>query len=184
MKQSKTSILLIIITIGCLRCTSVANCDIDSSNKYIDISDSEIQLLDNLNSVIINHFEDLKSNNSAQYISEYKMNLTPYLIRRSLKSDSLIFDKYYDELKQIQPQKKSRGLNLRYILISPVDTSIDYEIRSDFCQSENDMIVWHRLLYSLNTTNRKEYKRRYFIKEKTINRGWTYYIKNEQYLGR
>ncbi|MES2429859.1 MAG: hypothetical protein V4556_02915 [Bacteroidota bacterium] len=153
-------------------CREKPLCNMDLYNNYINISDSEMQSFKGFNNLIIKHFKDLTPTDND---NNGLMNLTPYEIRKGMFSDTSQFENHHKILQKY----------LSYIFINSNDTTLDYEISNDMCLGKKYMISRHTLVYSTsNKTIDTQNMGLIFIKQKSIDPYWTYFVKNEEYLGR
>lgn len=62
---------------------------------------------------------------------------------------------------------------------------IDYEIKLVLCDNfKAETKIFHHLVYRANPETPIRYDRDEVVKEKRLDSNWTYYIVNEEYLGR
>lgn len=189
--KQKTVHLISCLIISKLLISCVNVKTLDEKNAYIDISEEYIILLNRTNALILKNADSLiKGANKHKWqnpdecdsVRQNKNNfycLTPYLLENYLpKEDAVEFRKLFS-IKNGTTLPAFFGVNFR-----PSDSTFLYGIRDDdYNDSSQQLTIEHNLLFRTHPNNHAKYKTLELLKEKQLNKNWTYYINNIVYTG-
>jgi hypothetical protein len=164
---------------------------LNEKNAYINISDDYINLLNRTNNLILKNADCLmkganehtwQNPDEGDSVRQNKNNfycLTPYLLENYLpKVDSVEFRKLFSI---------KNGTTLPLFLdvkFRPSDSTIIYGIKDeDYANSSQQLTIEHNLLFRSQPNNYTKYKTIELLKEKRLDKKWTYYINNIVYKG-
>jgi len=168
-------------------CTIEQKCEVSEHDKFIMTDKDDIAGLEKINNLILRNFDSVmkesdrmttyKNPNKFDSTKSFKSNFyfaTPVSLERCLNvTDSIEFIKVYKQLK------KGQRLNFVQVDFRASDSTFDYTIMEDICDSaEKQIDIYHHLLYRINIKNYLDFKNADLAAEKQITNNWTYYIDN------
>lgn len=189
LKQITTYFILFIILL--MSNTSCRNATLEEENTYNDISDEYLSVLNKTNDVILKNIDSLiqtvnkhtwqnpDESDSTRVSKNRFYNVTPFLLKQFLsKHNPMVVERLFPTTKNTTFTYYLR-VNFR-----PSDSTFIYSIKHEtFDRRLGQVSIEHNLLFRTHPNNYTKYNTKELVKEKQLNKTWTYYISNIIYKG-